>query len=197
MQVYVFLSFSLCLVLPSSHTLTRRAAIISHKGGGSVLLYGPGSLGLRLGSHHLSPYRGESKGLRTHSVSLPRVSSKCMSCIAPLRCVVPLFHISVAGRRRRRRRRHRKNSCTQFALSLSLFSISSSLPLSLPLLSTMAFTIGGLLEAVLLVVNAMAILQDYSPPLTGKPPPDDKKGVRRFLALRECVCGTAWQKRRG
>lgn len=48
----------------------------------------------------------------------------------------------------------------------------------------MAFTIGGLLEAVLLVVNAMAILQDYSPPLTGKPPPEDKKGVKRFLALR-------------
>jgi hypothetical protein len=61
----------------------------------------------------------------------------------------------------------------------------------------MAFTIGGLLEAVLLVVNAMAILQDYSPPLTGKPPPEDKKGVRRFLALRECCLRTAALRGRG
>ena len=58
----------------------------------------------------------------------------------------------------------------------------------------MAFTIGGLLEAVLLVVNAMAILQDYSPPLTGKPPPEDKKGVKRFLALRKQHSGRGWQR---
>ena len=46
----------------------------------------------------------------------------------------------------------------------------------------MGFSLGSLLEAALLVVNALAVLQDYSPSIhPGRDP------VPRFLVQSECA----------
>jgi hypothetical protein len=55
----------------------------------------------------------------------------------------------------------------------------------------MALSLGHLLEAVLLVINALAVLQDYSPSLVAGQPP-----VPRFLAQSERWRGATRRSRR-
>jgi hypothetical protein len=53
--------------------------------------------------------------------------------------------------------------------------------------TAMAFSLGHLLEALLLIVNGLAVLQDFSPSLVAGQPP-----IPRFLAQGQTVIVIAW-----